>query len=182
MSNLLPTPRHDDIFADIRSPTSGGTAWTVAGINDTSFQIGWLANNSTDMFQLTIQCTHKRRMGSNLDSIHLHYILESSATSGQTIIWTPTYTWVKPGDVIPANASWTSLGTVTQTLGTTSAFYYGLFNFGTNIAPPAGESYGSMILFKVTRGNGTHTGRIGVLDCDAHSLMDRFGSVNEVTD
>lgn len=182
MSVLLPTPRHNDMFGEIRSAISGGTQWTEAQINDTSFIVGWLANNSTDFFQLTIQCPHTRRMGSNLDSIHLHFILESAATSGQTIVWTPSYTWLRVGDSVPANAAWTSLGTVTQTLATTAAFYYGLFNFGTNIAPPASETYGGMILFKVTRGNGTHTGRIGVLDCDAHTLMDRFGSVNETSD
>ena len=170
------------MLGQIRSAISGGTQWTTAQINDTGFILGWLLNNSTDFFQVTIQVPHTRKLGSVLDSIHVHFVLESAGTLNETIVWTPSYTWVKVGDSIPANASWTSLGTVTQTLATTAAYYYGLFSFGTNIAPPASEGYGGMILFKVTRGNGTHTGRIGILDCDAHSLMDRMGSLNESTD
>ena len=167
--------KYDDMLGQIRSAQTGGTAWTIAGINDTSFQIGWLANNSTDMFQLTIQAPHRRLRDSVLADIHVHYILESAATAAETITWDTKYCWIQPGGVVPAIGSWTTSSITSQVLATTNAFYYGIFNLAVNVAAPtAPEGYGSMLLIKVSRGNGTHTGRIGILDADAHSLMDKL--------
>ena len=93
------------------------------------------------------------------------------------------YTWLTPGNAIPAIGSWTHAAAVTQIFnGTEAAWHYGIFNFATNINPPANEGYGSMILVKITRGNGSYTGEYGILDSDAHTLVDKSGSAYPVSD
>jgi hypothetical protein len=74
------------------------------------------------------------------------------------------------------------------------AWTYAITSFGTGLSIPAGwsgdEGYGSMLLFKATRGNGTYTttapnqinSAVHIIDCDAHSPMDRLGSINEASD
>ena len=175
---------HDDMLGEVRSAISGATQWTQAQINDTGFILGWLLNNSNDFFQVKIQMSHRRNLGTALDSVHIHYLLENSATAGETIVWSGAYAWIQPGSVIPANSGWTAFSGagLTQTLPTAAAYYYGLHSIQANIAAPANEGYGGMLLIKITRGNGTHGGRVGILDCDAHSQMNRLGSYNEATD
>lgn len=174
---------YDDMLGEVRSAVSGGTQWAVSQINDTGFLIGWLANNSSDFFQLKIQSPHRRQRQSTLADIHIHYCLETAPSAGQTVIWDVYYTWINPGVAVPALTSWSHTATVTQTFtGTEAVWHYGLFNFATNVAAPPNEGYGSMLLVKVIRGNGSYTGKVGVLDADAHSLMDRMGSVNATSD
>jgi hypothetical protein len=175
---------HDDMLGEVRSAISGATQWDTGQINDTGFILGWLKNNSSDFFQAKIQICHRRYLGQNLDSIHVHYLLESASTLNETILFTGAYVWIKPGSIIPANSGWTALSGagLTLTLTTQSAYYYGIHLLQTNIAPPVNEGYGGILLIKVTRGNGTHTGRFGILDCDVHTPINRLGSYNEASD
>lgn len=187
---MIGVPRYDDMFGEVRSAISGGTQWATYSIrtgtgDDTGFLLGWLRDNSTDFFQLKIQVPHRRQLGSILASIHLHYMIGAVApTEGQTAVFTYAYTWLKVGDVVPVIGSWVTTGSpVTLTFGAgVNAWQYGLFRFAANITPPANEGYGGMLLFKVTRGDGSWGGDLGVLDCDAHSLMDRLGSLYEASD
>jgi hypothetical protein len=174
--------QYDDMLGEVRSAIAGGTVWDVAAINDTGFIIGWLKDSSTDMFQLKIQAPHSRVLGSVLGDIHVHECLESASTAGQTIIWTTQYCWIKPGMVIPANSGWTTSPITTQTLTTQAAFYYTLFELAINIPAITAEDYGSILLVKVSRGDGTYSGRVGILDADAHSLKGKLGSKNTYTD
>lgn len=66
--------------------------------------------------------------------------------------------------------------------GAKDAFIYGLHSIQSNISAPSNEGYGGILLIKITRGNGTYAGRFGILDCDAHSQMNRIGSINEASD
>ena len=174
--------QYDDMLGEVRSAIAGGTVWDVAAIGDTGFIIGWLKNSSTDMFQLKIQAPHRRVIGSILGDIHVHYVLESASTAAQTIVWDTKYTWMKLGTVIPAIGSWITSPITTQILTTKSAFYYGLFELAVNIPAVTNEDYGSILLIKVARGNGSYTGRVGILDADAHSLMGKLGSKNVYSD
>lgn len=174
---------YDDMLGEVRSAISGGTVWNVAQINNTGFLLGWLRNNSSDMFQLKIQCPHRRKRESILADIHVHYCLQTAPSAGQTVIFDVYYTWITPGAAIPAIGSWVHNATVTQVLtGAEAAWHYSLFNFFADIAAPPAENYGSMLLVKVTRGNGTYTGEYGILDADAHSMMCQLGSINPTTD
>jgi hypothetical protein len=179
----------------IQSAAAGGTAWTFASIGsagggtDTGFLAGLLANNSTDIVQLKIQVPHRRKLLSNLDSFHMHVVTELAMTAGQTVIMDQmSYQWIRPGDAIAATASWIAIPDFTYTapVGGHPANTYHLWSLLSNIAIPAGwsgvEGYGGMILLKIRRGNGTHTGRVAVLDVDAHTIIDRMGSLNEATD
>ena len=174
---------YDDMLGEVRSAITGGTAWNTAAINDTGFLLGWLRNNSSDFFQLKIQCPHRRKRASILADIHVHYVTQTAPSAGQTVIFDVYYTWITPGAAVPAIGSWIHNASVQQTFtGTEGAWHYGLFKFFTDIAAPPAENYGSMLLVKVTRGNGTYTGEYGILDADAHSLMEKLGSIYPTSD
>lgn len=173
------TPVFDDMKGQIRSAITGGTVWDEEVITGTSFVVGALKNNSGDMFQLLIQVPHTCKLSARLEDIHVHYVLQAASTAGDTIVWNTSYAWVTPGDAIPA--SFTALPSKTQILGTHPVRYYHITDLAElvdvqAITPPANESYGSMLLFTITRGNGTYTGKVGILDSDSHREMDRNGS------
>lgn len=179
-------PRHDDMLGVIQSAAGGGTAWTFAALGDTGFLMGQLANASTDIVQLKIQVPHRRKLGTALDSIHLHVVLETAITDAQTVVLDQmSYVWLNVGDAIPATASWTAISNFTYTapVDGVAAKTYLLWSIATNIAAPSGEGYGGMLLVKIRRGTGSgYTGDIGILDIDAHTQVDRLGSLLEASD
>lgn len=180
-----PTPRHDDMLGVIQSAAAGGTAWTYAALGDTGFLMGQLANNSTDIVQLKIQVPHRRKLGSNLDSIHMHVVLETAISATETVVIDQaSYVWLNVGDAISASANWTSIPDFTYTapVGGYPAKTYLIWSIIQNVAPPPNEGYGGILLVKMRRGNGTYSGDIGILDIDAHTQVDRFGSLNEASD
>lgn len=185
MSLLMPVPRHDDMLGVIQSAASGGTSWTYAALGDTGFLMGQLADNSTDIVQLKIQVPHRRKLGTNLDSIHLHVVLETAIAAGETVVLDQaSYVWLKVGDAIPAAGAWTAISVFTFTApgGGHPAKTYLIWDLVENVTPPVDEGYGGILLVKMRRGNGTYTGDVGILDIDAHSQVDRLGSLNEDTD
>jgi hypothetical protein len=174
----------------VRSSITGATLWSVEPITGTGtpgFVGGALRNNSSDYFQVNIQVPHRRKLGSVLDSIHIHYILQAASNLNDTIVWSGSYCWVQPGDAVPDDANWTSFSGagLTQSLGTAKPVrYYGIHSIQSDISCPAGasEGYGGMLLVRLTRGNGSYAGNLFILDCDAHTIVDRKGSVNEASD
>lgn len=178
---------HDDMLGEVRSAISGGTLWDVEVITSTPFVIGALKDSSTDMVQVKIQVPHRRKMNSVLDSIHIHYVLQAASNANETIVFTGIYCWVQPGDAIPATAQWTAMaGTgLTLDLGTAKPVrYYGIHTVQPDITCPAApnEGYGGMLLIQITRGDGTYSGKMGILDVDAHTPVDRLGSYYEASD
>ena len=176
------TEAHDDMKGQIRSAISGGTTWDVEVITGTSFVIGALKNNSSDMFQLLIQVPHASKLQTLLDDLHVHYILQAASNAGETIVWNTSYAWLKPGEALPV--SLTALTPVSTILGAYPIRYYGIAGIAlaSEIAPPTAETYGGMLFVICTRGNGTYTGKVAILDADAHRLIDRLGSVNASSD
>lgn len=98
---------YDDMLGEVRSSITGATSWNTAQINDTGFLLGWLRNNSSDYFQLKIQCPHRRKRESTLADIHIHYCTQTAPTAGQTVIYDVYYTWIEPIKVIRGNGSYT---------------------------------------------------------------------------
>jgi hypothetical protein len=180
------TESHNDMLGKVQSAAAGGTAWNYpVVIVNTPFVGGALRNNSTDMVQVTIQVPHTRKLGSVLDSIHIHYVLQAASTLNQTIVFTGRYVWIQPGTDVPATASWTAMSGAGLTLNlgaAKNAGYYGIHSVQEAIAAPANEGYGGMLLIEITRGNGTYAGELFILDIDAHTIIDRKGSVNEASD
>jgi hypothetical protein len=177
--------RHNDMLGVLSSATGGGTAWTYASFGDTGFVMGALG--SADTVQLKIQVPHTRKLGTPLDSIHMHVVNTTILTAGTTVnLVNMSYVWLRVGDAIPTSASWTTLGTgsftYTAPVGDTPAQTYMLWSMAANIVPPPNEGYGGMILVKISRAAETTGGNLGILDVDAHSIMDRLGSINEASD
>lgn len=172
---------HDDMLGILGTGITGANQWNVKVINDTFIPVGFLRNNSSDFAIVRIQSPHWRKQGVALDSIHLHYVLDQAATAGQTILFTTYWTWVTPGAVIPAIASWNTVPK-TMTLGTTGAWHHSIETLVSAPAAPAADNYGMYLLVRVVRENGTYTGEIGVIDIDAHAKKDRLGSNLEASD
>jgi hypothetical protein len=184
------TESHDDMLGEVRSSLTGATQWDVEAITgtdtaETGFYIGALDTSGNDFFQTKIQVPHRRKLGSVLDSIHIHYVLQAASNLNDTVTFTGSYCWVSPTNAIPASAGWTAFSGagLTLNLGAAKAVrYYGIHSIQSSISAPASEGYGGMILIRITRSGGTYAGKLGILDCDAHTIVDRKGSVNEATD
>ena len=177
---------HDDMLGEVRSSVSGGTTWDIEVITGTPFVIGALKDNSSDMVQVKIQVHHRRIMNSVLDSIHIHYVLQAASNLNDTIVFTGIYCWVQPGDAIPDTANWTAMSGAGLTLNLGAAKpdrYYGIHTVQPNIVCPdaPNEGYGGMLLIQITRGDGTYTGKFGILDVDAHTPVNRLGSTYEAS-
>ena len=176
---------HDDMLGEVRSSILGGTAWDVEVITGTAFVVGALRNNSSDLVQVKIQVPHRRKLQSILDSIHIHYELQAESVLNDTIVFSGSYCWVQPGEAVPATAGWTAFSGagLTLNLGAVKPVrYYSVHSIQANIDPPENEEYAGMLLIQITRGNGTYAGKMGVLDVDAHSIMNRLGSRYEISD
>lgn len=175
--------KHDDMLGILSTGIAGANQWNVKNINDSLYPIGFLRNNSNDFALVRIQSPHWRKQGANIDSIHIHYILDTAPTAGKTALFDIYYTWLIPDTPVPALTSWSRATGVTLTFaGTELQWDYRLFSLASNIAPPTTEGYGIYLLVRIVRGNGTYGGEIGILDIDAHAIKDRLGSNNEATD
>lgn len=179
------TPAHDDIFGMISTGLAGGNQWAVLNFRDTQYPMKFLRNNSSDFYCVEIQSPHWRKQGENLDSIHIHYVLNAAYAAGQTIVFDVYYTWLMPGQVIPALAGWNQaigVSVVLDAVNPIAQYTYGLAAVVSNFAPPAIEGYGVGMLIRLVRGNGTYTGDLGIVQTDVHALRDRSGSQSEYND
>jgi len=182
-NNIQFADNHDDMFGDQLTGIAGANQWTVANIGDTLFPLQWLRNNSSDYYCVKTQSSHRRKHNVNLDSIHVHYILETAYTAGQTLVFNLYHTWIVPRTVVPSLAGWTLNQSISITLPTNKlALYTDIFSLITNVAPPSPDGYGTGLLFRIVRGNGTYTGNLGILWSDAHMVVSKNGSANEYTD
>lgn len=175
---------HDDMLGTIMTGISGANQWLVANVRDTLYPLQFLRNNSADFFCTHIQSPHWRKQGANLDSIHIHYLLNAAYTANQTVVFTISYTWIQPGTVFPAIADWTTLTNVSYVLstGNLAQYYTDIMSLAVNIPAPTVEGYGYGLAIKIVRGNGTYTGEMGIWFADVHVVKDRLGSFNEYTD
>jgi len=137
---ILRPESHDDLLGDFATGITGAHKWLEANIGDTEFPIAWLRDNSDDYYCVKAQSLHTRKHNVNLDSIHVHYILQTASTAGQTIVYDLYYTWLTVGVPCPSIANWNKALGVVQTLGTHAANYYSIFSIVNNIAPPSPEA------------------------------------------
>lgn len=186
-------PNHDDIQCLVATVTSSSALGTLA-IRDTGFSIPSFQNANDDIALCTFQMPHRKKLGSALDSIHIHYYLPSAPAAGQTLLFDYAYCWFKNFDTLGALAAATWVkGTQTVTFAGTEAQYStGLVNVLPNathatIPAPANEDYSSILLIKITRnstggGSDTYPDDLGILYIDAHYITDRTGSASELND
>lgn len=178
---------HDDMLGKTRTAISGASQTSLAQIRDTGFILEWFSGSQDDFMQITIQVPHSRKLGSALDSLHIHYVLTTAPLAAEEVWFDYAYAWVQPGAAVPALSGWTANTAKLIFTGTEGANYYGIFSIVSNIAAPVGEGYGGMILLKITRNafgspSDTYSGDVGILDIDAHTVKDRVGSTNEASD
>lgn len=179
-------PAHDDMQGILGTALVGVTTWTPAQYRST----GVVMNNiqSGDVFSMVFQMSHRKKLSTYLDSIHIHYIVNSSANGD--IAFTYAWGWYNMGDTIPSTLP--NTGTVADiTLATTDQYKFKYNNLITNLAPPTSEGYSSILLCKFVAAapaDGTNwwseggTNTIALAYMDAHYIVDRNGSLNEGTD
>lgn len=181
--NLAGAP-HDDMLGTILTGITGANQWNVKNVNNTLYPLQFLRDNSTDFFCFHAQSPHTRKQGALIDSIHIHYLLDAAYTANQTLVFDVFYTWVIPGTVFPVLANWTSVTGISIVLstGNLAQYYTGITSLVVNIAPPSPEGYGTGLVVRIVRGDGTYSGELGIWWADAHIQKDRLGSNNEIND
>lgn len=181
------TTRYDDMLGDVSTSPTGASQWLTAQIGTTGFFINWLQSGQNDFTQQKLQMSHMKALGTALKSLHVHYLLSTSPSAGQTVNLNWAYTWVKMNTAVPAIGSWASnTHTITFT-GSEAANTHYVESIVTNVAAPANETYSSIFFIKITResqggGADSYGGNFGLLYLDGHIQKNRLGSVNESSD
>lgn len=188
--------RHDDMLGGAQQG-SVIAALTADAYRDTVFPMSFFRHDQDDTIGFTFQFSHRKKLGSALDSVHIHYVpMVAPTSSPENVYWAYQYAWAKVGDVIPAVATWTT-GNVTMPVVTADAFKHSYYTLVANIAAPASETYSSILLFvlqwlgtnlldtystaKATP-PGTAQANLGLLYVDAHYITERRGSLLEGSD
>lgn len=182
MGTLRHEVAHDDMRGYITTALAGATAFTNRIYRNTGIAFPHIAD--TDVLAFTSQIYHRKKMGSNADSFHIHYIPIGSANG--SIVFNVAWGWYNVNDIIPDTLPNTT--TATLNLVTTDQYKYGIFSVLTNIAPPTNEGYGSFFFCRIARNGGTwapagvNANELCILDADLHVLVDRNGSQYEFSD
>jgi hypothetical protein len=177
-------PAHDDIQGILGTALTGVTAFTPKQIRTTGIVMPHVT--SGDVFSMIFQMPHRKKLGSRLDSVHLHYI-PIVAKDGD-IAFTYAWGWYNHDTVIPDTLP--NTGTVPDiTLATTDQYKLKLSFMIQNLTHPGTESYSDILLVKLTAAapaDGTNwwtTGNeIAIAYMDAHYITDRNGSLTEASD
>jgi len=180
-------PAHDDMQG-IMTTVAGGSALGTLAIRDTGCTMLSFQNANDDVAVQVYQFSHRKKLDTNCDSLHLHYYLPSAPNANDTVIFKWWYTWYNNGDVIPAIANWTTGADKVLTFAGTEAQYStGLVSIITNLVHPNNEGYSSILRVKVLRdstgvGSDTYADDLGIDYFDVHYIVDRNGSLNEASD
>jgi len=175
-------PVHDDIQGILTTALTGVTAYTFRQIRTTGVVLPHVANG--DIFSLTLQFSHRKKLGTPLDGVHIHFMPVASANGN--IKFEYAWGWFNSGDTIPDTLPNTG-DTGDILLATTDQYKHKRSNIAINMAAPASETYSSVLMIKVTRvapagTNWGNTNEIAILYMDAHFIANGNGSINENTD
>lgn len=179
------TPAHDDIFGMISTGITGSNQWLVANFRDTLYPVKYLRNGSDDFYCVELQSPHWRQQNAPIDSIHIHYVLNAAYAANQTLVFDVFYTWLIPGQVVPALSGWNqslNVSVVLDAVNPIAQYTYNLASLVTNFAAPSPDGYGIGMLIRLVRKSGTYSGDLGIIQTDVHALRDRAGSQSEFTD
>lgn len=179
-------PSHDDQQGILGTALNGVTTWTPAQYRAT----GIVMNNiqSGDVFSMIFQFSHRKKLQSLIDSVYLHYIVNSAADGN--IRFTYSWGWFGHEDIIPNTLPNTN-NTSDIALLTTDQYKLKLSKLIENLAHPGTEGYSDILMVKLTAvapGAGTNwwsaggTNTIALVYMDAHYVTDRNGSLNEIND
>lgn len=187
--------RHEDQQGQYNL-ASGGSAMTVQVYRDTTFSIEHTRHDQDDVIgYYKFQMSHKKRLGTPLDSVHIHCIpVGANPATNKVVRFQIEYTWQNSDGTFPAATGWTTT-TSDMTVGTTSQYIGKIHSVVLNLAAPDSESYSSWLLIRISRLGtdaadtytesnpvGTSSANLVILGVDCHIVTDRNGSINEATD
>jgi len=183
---LYPGEKHDDQQGVLGTALNGVTTWTPAQFRGTGIVLNNIQSN--DVFSMVFQFSHRRKLLSVLDSVHLHYIPNAAANGN--IRFAYTWGWYDTGQEIPNTLPNTG-NTADIPLVTGDQYKLKISSLLENLTPPTLERYSSILLVKLTAAapaagtnwwaaGGTNT--IALAYMDAHYVVDRGGSTNEYDD
>jgi len=172
---------HDDIQGILQTALTGVTTFTMRQYRSTGMVYPHVAQG--DIFSMTFQCSHRKRLNMNMDGVHIHYIPIASANGDIKLDY--SWGWYNHGSEVPATLP--NTGSKIITLATTDQYKLKIDDLITNITYPEGEGYSSILMVKIVRvvPAGTNWGasnEIAIVYMDAHQPVDRFGSYTEYND
>jgi len=186
MRNPQSSTKHDDMqwvlwtaltWVTTRTPTQYRNTWIV--LNEVA---------SWDVFSMVFQFSHRKRLTTPLDSVHLHFI--PKAAQNWNIAFTYAWWWYNEDTEIPNTLPniWT---TADIALVAADQYKCKIRSMVINLAAPASEAYSSILYIKLVaaapaawtnRRSAWGTNRIAIEYMDAHYITDRRWSNNETTD
>jgi hypothetical protein len=172
---------HKDSFGRLQSVLTGGSTWTLRLIRNTKVAVPHIAKN--DVFTYIAQLNHDKKLDTNLDGFHIHFLPIGTVTAGQVIAIDYKWVWLTSGDVFPDTLP--NSGTATIYLATGEQYKYLIKNIVANLTYPTGEDYSSELFIECTRrndGQDTYPGEFALLDGDVHYKTNHLGSYNEFND
>lgn len=169
---------YSDILGTVSTAAAGAGVYTVEEVRSTGITCPHMVN--LDELIVVAQPAHSRMLGTTVKSFHIHWTPLVAAT-GTVLI---DYSWAfwTPGDTIPATLG--NTGTYQLDVAAADQYKYKVTSIITDLAAPAAEGYGSLMVARIKRNGGTYgpTNKIAVLAADFHGLFDRMGSVTEYAD
>jgi hypothetical protein len=177
---------HDDMQGIVGTASGASSLGTVT-IRDTGFPILAFQNANDDVLYMIFQFSHRKKLDTPVDSVHIHYYLPNAPSAGNTVVFNYEWAWVDDGDVVPDTSTWTKSSKTHEFVGTEAQYSTGMIKIITNLSAPASEKYSSILLVKIVRnstgdGADTYDSDLGMLYCDAHFIVNGNGSINETTD
>lgn len=171
----------DDIQGMLQTALSGVTAYTYRQYRNTGMVYPHIAQS--DIFSMTYQFSHRKKLGENVESVHIHYIPIASANGDILIEY--AWGWYNYEDTIPDTLP--NTGSKIISLVTTDQYKLKITPLIEDITPPAEEDYSSILMVRLTRATpaGTNWGasnEIALVYLDAHMPVDRYGSYYEYSD
>lgn len=174
---------HDDIQGILQTALTVVTQYTPRQYRSTGVVIPHVAQG--DIWSMTFQMSHRKKLGVNMDGVHMHYIPVASANGDIKINY--SWGWYRAGNVATIPSTLPNTGSVVITLATTDQYILRIDNIVANLAAPASEDYSSILFIKCERVApvGTNWGagnEIALVYFDGHMPVNRYGSYNEVND
>lgn len=185
-NTVFQQPRWNDLQGSLTT-ASGLAALVNQGWRDTGHLLYFSRHDQDDLLCFQFQFPHTWNPGTEI-RYHAH-IAPTGTVTGNSY-WTVKYTFANFGDVIPANAGWTTSPTTFQILGTEQ--YKHIVVPLLTVTPPAGSVESTLLLVNLVRagtnvadtyssssGFGTAQANICLLYTDVHYQVQKTGTVTE---
>lgn len=172
---------HKDTFGTLQSVLNGASTWTLRLLRNTKIAMPHVAKG--DVFTYKAQFNHDKKLATNADDFHIHFIPVGTVTAGQVISLDFAWGWVITNGTFPDTLP--NTGNKLITLATGDQYKLKIESIVSNLQVPTGEGYSSELFIEVTRrndGTDTYAGEFALIDGDSHYQTNHLGSYNTVND